>query len=67
VASHPRNLRAKLYLADCYADNDKVDEGKKLVQQIIDAPLGDDPPEDRRLKKKAHDWVEAHGPPNTAQ
>lgn len=67
VAAHPKNLRAKLYLADCYADADKVDEGKKLVQQIIAAPLGEDAPEDRRLKKMAHNWVEAHGPPNTAQ
>ena len=67
VRTHPRNLRAKLYLADCYADGDKVDEGTKLVRQILDAPLGDDPPEDRRLKKKARNWMEAHGPPNTAQ
>ncbi len=67
VQSHPRNLRAKLYLADCYADSDKVDEGMKLVRQVIEAPLGDDPPEDRRLKKKARNWIEAHGPPNTAQ
>ncbi len=67
VASHPHNLRAKLYLADCYADGDKVDEGKKLVQQVIDAPEGDDPPEARRLKKMARNWIEAHGPANTAQ
>lgn len=67
VATHPHNLRAKLYLADCYADGDKVEEGKKLVQQVIDAPEGDDPPEARRLKKKARNWIEAHGPANTAQ
>src|SRR5712671_3489968 len=34
VQSHPGNLRAKLYLADCYADSDKVDQGMKLVRQI---------------------------------
>ena len=67
VRPHPRNLRAKVYLADCYADNDKVEEGTKLIRQVIDAPLGDDPPEDRRMKKKARNWIEAHGPPNTAQ
>ncbi|MGZ6125002.1 MAG: tetratricopeptide repeat protein, partial [Myxococcales bacterium] len=67
VRSHPSNLRAKLYLADCYADDDKVEEGRKLIQQVLDAPPGDDPPEQRRLKKKARNWIEAHGPPNTAQ
>jgi thioredoxin-like negative regulator of GroEL len=67
VQGHPGNLRAKLYLADCYADSDKVDEGTKLVRQIIAAPEGDNPAEERRLKKKARNWIEAHGPPNTAQ
>jgi hypothetical protein len=67
VRTHPRNLRAKIYLADCYADADKVEEGTKLAQQVLAAPGGDDPPEERRVKKKARNWIEAHGPPNTAQ
>jgi hypothetical protein len=67
VRTHPTNLRAKLYLADCYADSDKVEEGLKLVKQILAAPDGEDPPEERRVKKKARNWIEAHGPPNTAQ
>jgi hypothetical protein len=67
VRAHPTNLRAKLYLADCYADDDKVEEGRKLAQQVLEATAGTDPPEERRLKKKARDWLEAHGPPNTAQ
>ena len=67
VRTHPGNLRGKIYLADCYADGDKVDEGTKLVQQVINAPPGEDPPEERRMKKKARNWIEAHGPPNTAQ
>jgi hypothetical protein len=66
VRTHPTNLRAKLYLADCYADDDKVDEGTKLVQQVMNAPLGEDPPEDRRIKKKARNWIDARVP-NTAQ
>jgi len=66
-AHPPTNLRAKLYLADCYADADRVEEGMKLVREILDAPPGQDPPEERRLKKKARNWIEAHGPPNTAQ
>ena len=67
VRTHPNNLRAKLYLADCYADGEKVEEGTRLIQQILDAKESDDPPEDRRIKKKARNWIEAHGPPNTAQ
>jgi len=67
VRTHPSNLRAKLYLADCYADADRVEEGMKLVRQVLDTPPGQDPPEERRLKKKARNWIEAHGPPNTAQ
>jgi hypothetical protein len=67
MRAHPTNLRAKLYLADCYADDDKVEEGRKLAQQVLDATAGTDPPEERRLKKKARNWLEAHGPPNTAQ
>jgi len=67
VRSHPSNLRAKIYLADCYADDDKIEEGRKLVQQALDSPPGQDPPEERRLKKMARNWMEAHGPANTAQ
>jgi len=67
VRTHPNNARAKIYLADCDSDSDKLEEGTKLVQQVLSAPPGSDPPEDRRLRKKARDWLEAHGPPNTAQ
>jgi len=67
VRAHPGNLRAKLYLADCYADKDKIEEGTKLAQQILDAPGGADPPEERRIKKKARNWIEAHGPPNMSE
>ena len=53
VRTHPNNARAKLYLADCYSDSDRLDEGTKLVHQILSAPPGSDLPEDRRLRKKA--------------
>lgn len=66
VREHPRNSRAKLYLADCFADEDDVDQGKKLVQLILAGPGGDDQPDERRLKVQAKNWLEAHGPPNTA-
>jgi hypothetical protein len=58
--SHPHNLRAKLYLADSVADEGSVDDGRKLVQQILDAPPGDDPPETRFLQKEARKWLAAH-------
>ena len=67
VRAHPRNLRAKLFLADCYADKDRSEDGKALVQQILSAPPGRDLPDDRKVKAQAKDWLEAHGPPNTAQ
>lgn len=58
--SHPHNLRAKLYLADSVADEGSVDDGRKLVQQILDAPPGDDPPETRFLQGQARKWMAAH-------
>lgn len=58
--SHPHNLRAKLYLADSVADEGSVDDGRKLVQQILDAPDGEDPPETHFLKGEARKWMAAH-------
>jgi len=58
--SHPHNLRAKLYLADSVADEGSVDNGRKLVQQILDAPPGDDPPETHFLQGEARKWLAAH-------
>ena len=44
-----------------------MDEGKALVQQVLAAPGGDDPPDERRMRVQARNWIEAHGPPNSAQ
>ncbi|HXN56780.1 MAG TPA: tetratricopeptide repeat protein [Myxococcales bacterium] len=52
VKSHPTNLRAKLYLADSIADNGRKDEAKKLLQEVIEAPM-QDPPDDKRNKEWA--------------
>lgn len=60
VKSHPHNLRARLYLADSLAENDKGDEAKKLDQAIVDAPLGEDPPEDKQVKAQAKKWLSQH-------
>jgi hypothetical protein len=60
VKSHPRNWRAKIYLADSLADNGKGDEAKKLVQEVLDAKGGEDPPEEKRLKDMAQKWISSH-------
>ena len=60
LATHPNNLRAKLFLADTCNDNSKKDEAKKLIQEILDAPLGQDKPDDRRNKVQAKKWQEDH-------
>ena len=60
VRSHPNNWRAKIYLADSLADDDKGAEGKKLVQEVLDAKGGNDPPEEKRLKDMAQKWMASH-------
>jgi hypothetical protein len=60
LESHPKNLRAKLYLADSLTDEGSVDDARKLVQQILEAPLGEDPPETRLLKTQAIKWMASH-------
>jgi hypothetical protein len=60
MESHPTNLRARLYLADSLWDNDKRDEAKRLAQDVLDAPLGDDAPEARRVKEMATQWKKDH-------
>lgn len=60
IAGHPNNWRAKIYLADSYDDQGKHAEAKRLVQDVIDARDGQDPPEDRRLKAMAQKWLASH-------
>jgi len=60
VEQHPRNLRAKLYLADSLAEDGKGAEAKKLAQEIVDATVGGDPPEERRMKDLAKRWLSKH-------
>lgn len=54
---NPADLRARLYLAETLSKRDgtgDVDEGKRLLKEVADAPVGHvDPPEDRRVKKRA--------------
>jgi hypothetical protein len=60
VAQHPRNLRAKLYVADSFADDGKGAEARKIVQEILDAPLEGDVPEQKRMKDLAKKWLSNH-------
>ena len=60
VETHPRNLRGKLYLADSLAEAGSVDDARKLIQQVLDAPAGNDAPEDRRVKELAREWTRNH-------
>jgi len=48
---NPYNLRAKVYLASCLADDDRPAEGKKLLDEVAAAQPGKyDAPEERRAK-----------------
>jgi hypothetical protein len=60
VKDHPRNLRAKIYLADALLDQGHGDEAKKLIADVLAAPPSQDAPEDRRLKALASDWQRQH-------
>lgn len=60
VETHPRNLRGKLYLADSLAEAGSLEDGRKQIQQILDAAGGDDPPEEKRVKALAREWMKNH-------
>src|SRR5256714_11439499 len=63
VRAHPGNGRAKLYLADSLIVNGlegQDDEAHQLVQQVLDAPGGRDPPEEKRVKELARRWKSKH-------
>jgi len=60
LESHPDNWRARIYLADSLWDDGKKDEAKRLVQDVLDAKGGNDPPEEKRLKDLAWDWIKNH-------
>jgi hypothetical protein len=60
VESHPTNLRGKVYLADSLAEAGSVEDGRKLIQQVLGAAEGDDPPEDSRVKELAREWMKNH-------
>jgi hypothetical protein len=60
VAAHPKNLRAKWYLAESLMSNDKKAEVKKLAEEIAAAPLGQDPAEDKKVKSEMEKWMAQH-------
>ena len=60
VDAHPNNLRGKLYLADSLLDDGKKAEAKKLVDDVVAAPAGKDPSEDKKIKSDAEKWLKDH-------
>ena len=60
LETHPKNLRARLYLADALDTDGKGAEAKKLAQEVLDAPLGWDQPDDRRNHESAKKWLASH-------
>jgi hypothetical protein len=52
VEENPFNLRARVYLASSYLDQDRAADAKRLLDEVAAAPVapGYDPPEERRAK-----------------
>jgi tetratricopeptide (TPR) repeat protein len=53
LALNPANLRARFYMAQSYLDQGRAADAKRLLDEVIAAPIGRDPPEDRRAKSLA--------------
>src|SRR5262249_55753628 len=50
----PQALRARVYLAESYIDDDRAPEAKRLLEEVMAAPLGRyDVAEERRQKAMA--------------
>jgi hypothetical protein len=63
VRTHPNNWRAKLYLADSLVLNQlegQDEEAHQLVDEILAAHGGRDPPEEARIKERARKWKQKH-------
>jgi hypothetical protein len=60
LVKHPRNLRAKLYLAEALLSDGRKPEAKKQLDEVASAPLGIDPSEDHRIKDRAAQWTKEH-------
>ncbi|HEX4405032.1 MAG TPA: hypothetical protein VH560_09400 [Polyangia bacterium] len=50
IEVNPLNLRARVYLAGVDLEEDRPAEAKRLLDEVAAAPIGSDPPEDRRAK-----------------
>ena len=51
VELNANNLRARVYLASSYLDQDRAADAKRLLDEVAAAPVGRyDPPEERRAK-----------------
>ncbi len=59
LAVRPADLRAHLFLAQTLADDGDKDGARAQIALIAAAPVDYDPPEGRRIKKRAADWAAA--------
>jgi hypothetical protein len=51
LRSYPKNLRARVYLAELYLKEDHPAEARKLLDAVLAAKVGEyDPPEERRVQ-----------------
>lgn len=55
IAAHPKNLRARFYLADTLLGEDEPKEAKRLLDEVLALTPGKDPPEERLVKR----WAKA--------
>ncbi len=55
IAQHPKNLRARYYLADTLLEEDQPQEAKRLLDEVLALSPGRDPPEERLVKR----WAKA--------
>jgi len=59
LAGRPADLRAHFFMAQTLADDGDKDGAKAQVALIASAPVDYDPPEGRRIKKRAAEWAAA--------
>jgi hypothetical protein len=59
IAVRPADLRAHLFLAQALADDGDKDGARAEIALIAAAPVDYDPPEGRRIKKRAAEWAAA--------
>lgn len=60
VREHPKNLRAKYYLAETLLENGNKAGARRLIDEVMAAPIGADVPEDRKVKSETAAFIKEH-------